>query len=177
MSRTWEVPDETLRIPSESRGVVARSGGLRPVPPPEAQSTVGWRRRAGISPLPQGTRSCSSPSGEVAAAEPPCARRNGSFCQIASRTRAEPLMEGVKALRSGSRSDAAGLRGSWNRLTPSASLRSAPPPEGRNPTGIFKSRVLRGCGDAPIRRSASRDKGFAMARTPTQSAESHCRSN
>ena len=68
--------------------------------------------------------------GEVAAAEPPRSQRNGSPCRIMSKTRAEPLTEGVKAFGCGSRSAAAHLCGSWNRLTPSASLGSAPPPEG-----------------------------------------------
>jgi len=52
------------------------------------------------------------------------------MCQIMFKTRAEPLTEGVKAFPCESRSDATGLHGSWNRLTPSASLGSAPPPEG-----------------------------------------------
>jgi hypothetical protein len=33
-------------------------------------------------------------------------------------TRAEPLTEGIRALRCRNRSDAAALRGSWNCLTP-----------------------------------------------------------
>ena len=79
-------------------------------------------RHMGLGPIPP-------PQGEVAAAEPPRTRRNGSLCRIMSETRAEPLTEGVKALRCGNCSGAAGLGGSWNRLTPSASLRSAPHPE------------------------------------------------
>ena len=63
------------------------------------------------------------PEGEVAAAEPPPARRSGSPCQITSNPRAEPLTEGVEAIQCESRSDAATVRGSWNRLTPSAAWR------------------------------------------------------
>jgi len=70
----------------------------------------------------------------VATAEPPCTRHNSSKCQISSETRAEPLTEGVKALRCGNRSGAAGLRRSWNRLTPSAAWRRHLPLRGRNRT-------------------------------------------
>ena len=60
----------------------------------------------------------------MAAAEPPRGGRASSTTQITSETPAEPLTEGVKAFRCQIRSGAACLGGSWNRLTPSASLGS-----------------------------------------------------
>ena len=50
-------------------------------------------------------------------------RRNGSPCRIMSKTRAEPLTEGVEAIPFESRSDAATPRGSPNPSIPSG----APP--------------------------------------------------
>ena len=76
----------------------------------------------GVPILPRRLRSYSAPQGE-AAAKPPRTRRDGSPCRITSKTRAEPLTEGVKALRYGTRPDAADPCGSWNRSTPSAARR------------------------------------------------------
>lgn len=85
---------------------------LAPLPPPPGEAEV----RFGVSRvnnLPD-----QNTEGEVAAAEPPRTRRNGSLYQIKPKTRAEPLAEGVEALPCEIRLHAAAVSGSWNPLNP-----------------------------------------------------------
>ena len=104
-----------------------------PSPPPaRGKKTRTPESHTGFHPLTKpestGPRSYSYPSGEVAAPNPPCAARYGSPGRITSRTRAEPLTEGVKALRCGTRPRRGRHLWVMEPLDPLRRPATAPPP-------------------------------------------------